>query len=83
MTKRRTGADALPGWRETPAKQAVLDFVHAVTAPDSPDSVEEPDRIAVFDNDGTLVDRAAGIRAAGFRLGPGGRAKVTACPRTG
>ena len=29
MTERRTGADALPGWRETPAKQAVLDFVHA------------------------------------------------------
>jgi hypothetical protein len=51
--ERRTGA-ALPGWRETPAKQAVLDFVHAVTAPDSPDFVAEPDRIAVFDNDGTL-----------------------------
>ncbi len=32
MTERRTGADALPGWRETPAKQAVLDFVHAVGA---------------------------------------------------
>jgi hypothetical protein len=28
--------------------------VHAVTAPDSPDFVAEPDRIAVFDNDGTL-----------------------------
>ena len=52
--ERRTGADALPGWRETPAKQAVLDFVDAVTAPDSPDFVAEPDRIAVFDNDGTL-----------------------------
>ena len=25
--ERRIGADALPGWRETPAKQAVLDFV--------------------------------------------------------
>ena len=52
--ERRIGADALPGWRQTPAKQAVLDFVHAVTAPDSPDFVAEPDRIAVFDNDGTL-----------------------------
>ena len=52
--ERRIGADALPGWRETPAKQAVLDFVHAVTAPESPDFVAEPDRIAVFDNDGTL-----------------------------
>jgi hypothetical protein len=54
VTEPRTGADALPGWRETPAKQAVLDFVHAVTAPGSPDFVAEPDRIAVFDNDGTL-----------------------------
>ena len=27
--ERRIGADALPGWRETPVKQAVLDFVHA------------------------------------------------------
>jgi haloacid dehalogenase-like hydrolase len=52
--ERRIGADALPGWRETSAKQAVLDFVQAVTAPDSPDFVAEPDRIAVFDNDGTL-----------------------------
>jgi hypothetical protein len=52
--ERGPGADALPGWRETTAKQAVLDFVHAVTAPDSPDFVAEPDRIAVFDNDGTL-----------------------------
>jgi len=52
--ERRIGADALPGWREAPAKQAVLDFVHAVTAPESPDFVVEPDRIAVFDNDGTL-----------------------------
>ena len=52
--EQRIGADALPGWRETPAKQAVLDFVRAVTAPDSPDFVAEPDRIAVFDNDGTL-----------------------------
>jgi len=52
--ERRIGADGLPGWRETPEKQAVLDFVHAVTAPDSPDFVAEPDRIAVFDNDGTL-----------------------------
>jgi phosphoserine phosphatase len=50
----RTGADTLPSWREIQAKQAVLDFVYAVTAPDSPDFVAEPDRIAVFDNDGTL-----------------------------
>lgn len=48
------GRGRAAGWRATTAKQAVLDFVHAVTAPDSPDFVAEPDRIAVFDNDGTL-----------------------------
>ena len=46
--------DPLPGWRETPAKASILDFVGAVTSPESPDFVAEVDRIAVFDNDGTL-----------------------------
>ncbi|HTU07959.1 MAG TPA: hypothetical protein VMG13_20605, partial [Trebonia sp.] len=48
------GDDQLPSWRNTPAKQAVTEFVAAVTDPDSPDFVPEADRIAVFDNDGTL-----------------------------
>jgi phosphoglycolate phosphatase-like HAD superfamily hydrolase len=47
-------ADELPGWRETTAKQSILEFVVAVTDPDSPDFVPERDRVAVFDNDGTL-----------------------------
>jgi hypothetical protein len=47
-------ADPLPGWRETPAKQSIVEFVAAVTDPGSPDFVPERDRIAVFDNDGTL-----------------------------
>src|SRR5208283_413963 len=47
-------AAELPGWRETPAKQSIVDFVAAVTDPDSPDLVPERDRVAVFDNDGTL-----------------------------
>ena len=46
--------DQLPSWRETSAKQAILEFVAAVTDPDSPDFITERDRIAVFDNDGTL-----------------------------
>jgi haloacid dehalogenase-like hydrolase len=46
--------DRLPSWRETPAKQAIVDFVAAVTDPDSADFVDEAERIAVFDNDGTL-----------------------------
>ena len=47
------GSDRLPSWRETPAKQAIADFVAAVTNPDSADFIREPDRVAVFDNDGT------------------------------
>jgi phosphoglycolate phosphatase-like HAD superfamily hydrolase len=47
-------ADQLPSWRERPAKQSIVEFVAAVTTPGSADFVEAPDRIAVFDNDGTL-----------------------------
>ena len=46
--------DDLPSWRETPAKRAILEFVAAVTDPGSPDVVPERERVAVFDNDGTL-----------------------------
>jgi len=48
------GDDQLPSWRDTPARHAVTEFVAAVTDPDSADFVAEADRIAVFDNDGTL-----------------------------
>src|ERR1700757_4308645 len=47
-------ADELPSWRETTAKQSIVEFVAAVTDPGSPDFIPERDRIAVFDNDGTL-----------------------------
>jgi haloacid dehalogenase-like hydrolase len=47
-------ADPLPSWRETPTKQSILDFVMAVTDSESSGFVPEIDRIAVFDNDGTL-----------------------------
>ena len=46
--------DRLPSWRQTPTKQSILQFVDAVTSRDSADYVEEPERVAVFDNDGTL-----------------------------
>ncbi len=46
--------DQLPSWRDTPAKQSITEFVAAVTDRGSADFVEEPDRVAVFDNDGTL-----------------------------
>ncbi|HTX88265.1 MAG TPA: hypothetical protein VMC08_04695, partial [Bacteroidales bacterium] len=47
--------DPLPSWNETPAKKAILQYVEAVTTPGSPDYISPPDRIATFDQDGTLV----------------------------
>lgn len=48
-------ADPLPSWRDGPARRAILRFVSAVTRPGSPDYVPPPERIATFDNDGTLM----------------------------
>ena len=47
-------AEPLPSWNEGPTKQAILAFVAKVATPGSPDFVPEAERIAVFDNDGTL-----------------------------
>jgi hypothetical protein len=46
--------DPLPSWNEGASRDAILDFVDRVTDPAGPDFVPEPERIAVFDNDGTL-----------------------------
>ena len=46
--------DPLPSWRNTPTKQAILDFVATVTNTEGKGYVEPDSRIAVFDNDGTL-----------------------------
>ncbi|MSR57239.1 MAG: hypothetical protein EXS05_06175 [Planctomycetaceae bacterium] len=47
-------ADPLPSWNDGKAKQSILDFVAKVTKDGSPDFVPVAERIAVFDNDGTL-----------------------------
>jgi hypothetical protein len=47
-------ADPLPSWNEGKAKQSIIAFVEKVTKPGSPDFVPAPERIATFDNDGTL-----------------------------
>ena len=47
-------ADPLPSWNNGKAKQSIITFVEKVTKPGSPDFVPVPERIAVFDNDGTL-----------------------------
>ena len=47
-------ADPLPSWSDTAPKQAIVKFVESVTKAGSPELVPVPERIAVFDNDGTL-----------------------------
>lgn len=46
--------DPLPSWNDTGAKKAIIDFVHVTTDRASPKFVPEPERIATFDQDGTL-----------------------------
>jgi len=46
--------DALPSWNEKPSKQDIIAFVKNVTTENSPHFVPRAERIAVFDNDGTL-----------------------------
>jgi phosphoglycolate phosphatase-like HAD superfamily hydrolase len=46
--------DLLPSWNDTDSKNAIVGFVEKVTRQGSPDFVPAAERIAVFDNDGTL-----------------------------
>lgn len=46
--------DSLPSWSETAPKKAIVDFVERVTNEGSADFVKPEERIATFDNDGTL-----------------------------
>jgi hypothetical protein len=46
--------DPLASWNDGKTKQSIIAFVQKVTKPDSPDFVPVPERIATFDNDGTL-----------------------------
>jgi phosphoserine phosphatase len=47
-------SDPLPSWNAGRARQALVTFVERVTRPGSPEFVAAAERIAVFDNDGTL-----------------------------
>ena len=47
-------ADPLPSWNDTAPKKAIVAFVEKVTKQGSPDFVPVAERIATFDNDGTL-----------------------------
>jgi phosphoglycolate phosphatase-like HAD superfamily hydrolase len=50
----QAAVDPLPSWNDGPAKKAVMEFVAKVTTQGSPDFVPPAERIATFDNDGTL-----------------------------
>ncbi len=47
-------ADPLSSWNDGPSKQAIIEFVAQVSTPGGPNYVPPSQRIAVFDNDGTL-----------------------------
>jgi phosphoglycolate phosphatase-like HAD superfamily hydrolase len=46
--------DPLPSWNDGPAKKAIVEFVHTTTTPQNPNYVPPAERIATFDQDGTL-----------------------------
>src|SRR3569833_2131811 len=46
--------DPLPSWNDGAAKRAIVAFVQRTTSPGSPDFVAPEERVATFDNDGTL-----------------------------
>jgi phosphoglycolate phosphatase-like HAD superfamily hydrolase len=54
LARSAAGQAPLPSWNDGPAKQAIVAFVGRVTTPGSPDFVPPAERIATFDNDGTL-----------------------------
>src|SRR6478736_3738999 len=47
-------SDPLASWNDGPAKQAIIEFVKATTAQGSPQFVPPEERVATFDQDGTL-----------------------------
>jgi hypothetical protein len=47
-------SDSLPSWNDTASKKAIMTFIDRVTKEGAPEFIPIPQRIAVFDNDGTL-----------------------------
>ena len=54
MSQSKAQADPLPSWNDGAAKRSIVGFVGRVTKKGGADFVQPADRIAVFDNDGTL-----------------------------
>ena len=59
----------LPSWNNTQTKQTILDFVAAAADENGPDYVPPLDRIAAFDNDGTLWVEQPAPAQTGLLLG--------------
>jgi phosphoserine phosphatase len=62
-------SDLLASWNDTPARQAIVEFVESVTQEQSAAYIPEPERVAVFDNDGTLWCEKPMPIELGFILG--------------
>ncbi|MEQ1892978.1 MAG: HAD family hydrolase [Planctomycetota bacterium] len=62
------GPAALPSWRDTAPRQALTAFVERVTNEGSPDFIPAAERLAVFDNDGTLWSEQPAYFQAAFLL---------------
>jgi phosphoserine phosphatase len=60
--------DPLPSWNEGPTKEAIIEFVGAVTMEGGPDYVPAAERIGVFDNDGTLWTEMPGFVQFAFAV---------------
>lgn len=67
-TAQAASAAPLPSWRATREKQRIVDFVTSVTTVGAPDFVLPAERIAVFDNDGTLWGEQPMYVQAAFAL---------------
>jgi phosphoglycolate phosphatase-like HAD superfamily hydrolase len=59
----------LPSWNDTATKQAILDFLTKTSDENSPDYIPPADRIAAFDNDGTLWVEQPAPAQTGLLLG--------------
>jgi phosphoserine phosphatase len=56
-------ADPLPSWNDGPVKQAIIDFVTRATTEGNPGYIPPEERIATFDNDGTLWQEKPVVQA--------------------
>ena len=59
----------LPSWNNTQSKQAILDYVAAANDEAGPDYIPPAERIAAFDNDGTLWVEQPAPAQTGFLIG--------------